>query len=336
MDLNRMSGGIGLVGAVLLLSGSGYQAASAQGNGSDVVLPGDVPIKGSSSRGWPGPAAGTTATTTTTTTTVTTTAAPADQTALMNRGEQLNQRLQALNIEPPLAARYGPSVVPGMTANSPTAYGGFSGMGALGVAYQNKTRFNNKNDGVAGAVISFGSPQTAGVDLALTANNLTNRSGQGGFGHRTSFSFKIHKPISNDLAVAFGADDAIARHRTFDQRSSYYGVVSKGLMLKPDPNAAFSRLDLSLGVGNGRFQTEPRVFAGKNGLGVFGSAAIQASNQVRPFVEWTGQDMNVGVSLVPIRSLPIVVTPAFLDVAHRNGHTTRFGISAAWLFGVGK
>ncbi len=310
-----------LAGAALLLMNSSHFSASAQGNASGVVLPGDVPIAGASTRGFPQPEVG----------------IPAPNAAIVQemiaRRTQLQQRLQGVDVpsSPPLME----AIVPGLTANTPVAYGGFKGLGAVGFAYQDRVRYANNNDAVAGLVMSFGSPQTVGVDLALNILDLSNNGGTGGggFGRRTSLSFKIHRPLNNNWAVAFGADDAIGINKTSDQRRSFYGVVTKQIDLKKDARQSFSRLHLSLGLGNGRFQSEQDVFAGDNGVGIFGSAALQASRYVRPFAEWTGQDLNLGVSLVPFKRLPLVITPTFVDVANRAGDGTRFTIGAAYRFG---
>ena len=46
-------------------------------------------------------------------------------------------------------------------------------------------------------------------------------------------------------------------------------------------------------------------------------------------VNWSGQDLNLGFSVVPLRAFPMVVVPAVLDGTGRAGDGARFGISAA-------
>ena len=311
-----------VVGAALLISADS-SPAKAQINsvfiapsGARIVLPGDVSIEGSSTRGQTRPAS----------TSASTTAQTQQESA--QRRADLEKRLNAINVGRP--ADFG-AVLPGITSNTPIAYGGFKGQGAVGIAYQDRTRFSNKSDGIAGVALSFGSPQTVGLDVVLTALDLSNKNG-GSFGSRSALSLKAHRPLNDTLAVALGVEDLIASNKTPDQRRSVYGVVTKQLNLKPSSNDAFSRLHLSLGVGNGRFQSENDVFAGRNGIGVFGSVAVQATPAIRPFAEWTGQDMNVGASIVPFKRIPLIITPALADITGSAGNRTRFTLSAGYRF----
>lgn len=310
------------VGSIVLSGGSCFFPAAA-----DVILPGDVPIAGASTRNWP--QSGTGPSSSNPGGPVNSQSSPAQQETL-TRGTQLQQRLEAIHIDS-TPSQFN-TTLPGITSNTPVAYGGFKRTGGIGIGYQDRTRYANTRDGVAGLVLSFGTPQTVGVDLIGNILDLTSGTGGGGFGDRTSLGFKIHRPINDTLAIAFGGEDVLIHHRTPDQFHSYFGVVTKQINLKADDRDAFSRLHLSLGVGNGRFQSEQDVFAGKHGLGIFGSAAVQATTAIRPFAEWTGQDLNLGVSFVPFKRVPIILTPALADVTHRAGNRTRFTLGAAYSF----
>jgi hypothetical protein len=46
--------------------------------------------------------------------------------------------------------------------------------------------------------------------------------------------------------------------------------------------------------------------------------------------DWTGQDLNLGVSLAPFPALPLVVTPALADLTGRAGDGARFTVGAGF------
>jgi len=53
---------------------------------------------------------------------------------------------------------------------------------------------------------------------------------------------------------------------------------------------------------------------------------------VHAIANWTGQDLSLGLSITPIPKLPIVITPALMDVTGRAGDGTRFSASAAIVY----
>jgi len=129
--------------------------------------------------------------------------------------------------------------------------------------------------------------------------------------------------LSNDLAIAVGVENAVTWGVT-DGGSSVYGVASKIFQLRQNPADPFSRLTVSLGVGGGRFRSEDDIEDGNGTVNVFGSAGLQVADRVSLIGEWTGQDLNLGVSFVPFRGLPLVITPAVADVTGNAGDGARF------------
>src|SRR5205085_8012062 len=55
-----------------------------------------------------------------------------------------------------------------------------------------------------------------------------------GFFHHSSFSFKIHRELPWNLAVAYGWEDAI-RTKGTDGGTSMYWVATAGIPLRQDP-----------------------------------------------------------------------------------------------------
>jgi hypothetical protein len=235
--------------------------------------------------------------------------------------QQLQQRLQTLQ-EVPLQQIY--LGAPGTSSNTPTAYGGRFGSVGVGLSYQERTRYTDKADGTAGLVVSFGDPQTVvGLDVGVSALDLSD------YGDRGSFNFKVHRALPGDLAVAVGLENALIWGFS-DADTSLYGVVSKRFRLSENSQDSFSRLSVSAGVGNGRFRTEDQVQKDEGSIGVFGSVAVQVIPPVSVFTEWTGQDLNIGASVLPFRNLPIVITPTLSDITGTAGDGTRFTVGVGY------
>jgi hypothetical protein len=149
----------------------------------------------------------------------------------------------------------------------------------------------------------------------------------------------LHRRIAEDLAVAIGwnqfADIYINAKVPFDYpKNSYYAVVTKVFKTREFINEPFSRVAVTAGIGSGQFlpfdTINQAVIRGENptGLNVFGSVGVRVFEPVSAIVEWTGQDLGVGLSIVPFKNLPFVITPAFRDI-------TGAGDGARFIMGAG-
>jgi hypothetical protein len=98
---------------------------------------------------------------------------------------------------------------------------------------------------------------------------------------------------------------------------------------------------VSAGAGNEGFRLANDIRTDNKTFGAFGSAALRFWDQVAVIVDWPGQDLDVGVSLVPIRSWGLVVTPAIVDVTGSAGRSAasprarpRFSLGVGWAFSL--
>jgi hypothetical protein len=221
---------------------------------------------------------------------------------------------------------------PGSSALSPTAFGASFGQAFVGAAFQGRTRFTNSSDGTIAAGFGLGDARkSAGLQVSVTVLNLLNNreGGDDSAFNRGSISLKLHRLISNDLAVAVGVENAIVWGFT-DAGTSGYGVASKIVRLKQNPAEPFSTLTLSLGLGGGRFRSEDDFQNGVDSINVFGSAAVRVTESVSAIADWAGQDLTLGVSIVPFRNLPLVITPAFTDITGSAGDGARFFLGVGY------
>lgn len=216
-----------------------------------------------------------------------------------------------------------PQTLPAITIFTPTGFGAAWGDFFMGAALVNRQRTYRSDrdaldnvDGAAAVGLGIGNPfRNVGVELSLLSFSTARR----GFFTRGSFNAKLHRIVQRNFSIAVGAISLLGWGEV-DQYISVYGVASKvwdqldGL---PFPIA------ITAGVGNGVFrmvETDPGFVADdhfefKGSVGVFGALALQFVDPVAVIGEWTGQDLNVGLSIVPFRSFPLTINPAVLDLA---------------------
>jgi len=223
---------------------------------------------------------------------------------------------------------------PGSSALSPTAFGASFGQAFVGAAFQDRTRFSNTSDGTIAAGFGLGDArQSAGLQVSVTVLNLfNNREGRDDSAfNRGAISLKLHRLLSNDLAVAIGVENALVWGFT-DAGTSGYGVVSKIIRLKQNPAEPFSSVTLSLGLGGGRFRSEDDFQNGAGSINVFGSVGLRVTESVSAIADWAGQDLTLGVSIVPFRNIPLVITPAFTDLTGSAGDGARLFLGVGYSY----
>ena len=245
-----------------------------------------------------------------------------------NVSPELQRLRQDFLIEEPktLSAKLAKFVVaPAASISTPIGFGANFGQIFGGFGFQSRTRFTNQADGGLALGVGLGEPQKiVGLDVTLAILSLFgDNAGRG------SFSFKIHRSLPEGFAVALGFENAINWGGT-DGSSSIYGVVSKFFQLTETTKEPFSQLTLSLGVGGGRFRSEGAIEDGVNSLGVFASAGLRIVEPVSAIVEWSGQDLNAGISLIPFPKVPLTVNLAGADLTGNAGDGARFVMSIGY------
>ncbi|MEM6253242.1 MAG: hypothetical protein AAF821_09990 [Cyanobacteria bacterium P01_D01_bin.156] len=222
----------------------------------------------------------------------------------------------------------GYSSSPSVTISNPSGFGADNRTAFIGVGYQERTRFANKDDG--GLVVGVGlgdARDNVGVQLSYTVASFGGSRDFGAGG----FNAKLHKRLAEDWSVALGWEGFITTADVVDFEDSIYGSVSHIIRTRDSITQPFSRVALTAGVGNGRFRTEDDVFDDRDSIGVFGSVAVRVDEPVSAIVEWTGQDLAVGLSITPFKDVPLVILPAVRDIAGA-GDGGRFVMGAGFSF----
>jgi hypothetical protein len=219
--------------------------------------------------------------------------------------------------------RYGP----GISILVPTAYGKSLGQLSVGIGFQHRTRLSDKADGAMGFNVGLGDPDKAvGLDVGLTFTDLSK------FGNRGVVSFKVHRRLPDQLAIAVGVNDAVDWGQSDVDGPSPYGVISKTFMLKKDTRQPLSRVYVTAGVGTGRYRTEDDIIADRQDPNPFGSVALRLLDPITIITEWSGQDLSVGFSLRPIPRVPLIITPAATDITGSAGTGVRFILGVGYTF----
>ena len=210
---------------------------------------------------------------------------------------------------------------PGSSVGSPSASGAGGGDYFFGTGYQERTRYTSRPDGGFGAGTGLGDPESS---VALEATISSFSSVRHGFLDIGGISFKLHhRDVQHLMLYAVGIEDAIKWGRT-DGGTSVYGIVGHIIPLRPNDNSAFGVLSTSIGIGTGRFRSEADIRNNRHTVGVFGGVGLRLLPAVAATADWTGQDLDAGVTLTPFPGRGIVGTVGVADLTRRAGDGPRF------------
>jgi hypothetical protein len=223
--------------------------------------------------------------------------------------------------------KYIPWTFPGINISSQPGFGADWGTAALGVGFQNRARFTQVADGALGAAVGMGDATNyIGVEADVSMFSFHDAS-------RGGLMFKVHRRLPYSMGVAVGVENAASWGGT-DAPRTYYGAFSKVFALTDYPSDWFSALTLTAGAGNGRFLSQNTLAQGKDGVNPFGSAALRIQEPVSLIVDWSGQDLNLGLSITPLRDWGLFINPSLADVTRNAGDGMRFvmGVGFGYVF----
>jgi hypothetical protein len=221
---------------------------------------------------------------------------------------------------------------PAVVISNPMGFGADRNTVFLGATFQEDVRGSEEADGAAVIGVGLGDAQrVVGAELSYTFASFGNNRdfGTGGF------NIKLHRQIGRDTSVAVGWDGFIITGDSrfdVDFEDSVYGVATHIVRLRPSLDSAFSRVALTAGLGTGRFQTIDDLRSGADDINPFGSVAVRVAQPISFITEWTGQDLALGFSIVPIRDFNWVITPAVRDIAGDDIDEARFVLGTGFSF----
>lgn len=217
--------------------------------------------------------------------------------------------------EAQITQQYRQWTMPGISTASPAAFGANWGQFFFGGGYQNRTRGTQVSDGSVSAGLGFGDSQKyVGLEAIVSLLDLS------GF-NRGSVNLKLHRNLPSGFAVGVGREGTLVWGLPTDS-ASWFGAVSKIFFLS-DETKWFSALTFTIGAGNGRFNVNNNI----NQIGFFGTAAVRVKEPVAIILDWTGQNLNAGLSITPIRTVGLFINPALVDLTSTTGNGVRFVLS---------
>jgi hypothetical protein len=219
---------------------------------------------------------------------------------------------------------------PGFTMANPYGFGAdgwnpYVGVGFTPISRASKVAGGDEGDGIMGIGIGLGNARKAvGLELNYTLASFGfNRDfGAGGF------SAKLHRTVATGWGVALGWNGFLNTGDENDFQDSVYLATTKIFSTKEKLNSPLSRIALTVGVGNGQFRTEESIEEDEETFNPFGSVAVRIARPISGVVEWTGQDLAVGTSISPFKTVPVTFNLGVRDLAGA-------GDGARFVIGVG-
>ena len=227
---------------------------------------------------------------------------------------ELNKSRQDLLIEPiVIETRTSRRVAPASSAGTPTGYGASSRQAYIGGGV--RFPFDGDRDRVDGS-LSFGFGEGDAINSLGVEFNFNITSVGGGnfndfdFGDSGTIGFKLHKYFGRGTAAAFGWSNPIRWGDSSANNATVYGVVTQAFPLISNQLP----LTISVGVGSGAFRSKGAILNRENSPNLFGSVGLQVTPEISLVSSWTGNRLNVGASVVPIKKFPLVINAIFTDV----------------------
>ena len=208
-----------------------------------------------------------------------------------------------------------PAAAPGIAFGSPVAFGADWGQVFGGIGGQ--TLPDGAQDSLDGsALLGFGVGDSSlvGVEVSATIISVKESIGQDG-----AFNGKIHRSLSNRAAIAVGVENTAGWGAASDMDGSIYAAYTQAVDLAPHSARAPMPLVFNVGVGNERF-----VDPGKDGVGLFASVSVHPHRQLSAIADYTGRDLNIAMSIVPVRTWPIVLTAGMINMTERLNQQSEF------------
>ncbi len=240
-------------------------------------------------------------------------------------------KLQKELLIDPIIIKRNLRVAPGSSSGTPTAYGANWRQAYIGGG----VFFPFEDGGTDGSLsLGFGlgdAVKSVGVEVNF---NVTSVGGGNDFDFADSgtVGFKVHKYFNDGTAVAVGWVDPISWGDSTNAKDTFYGVVTKSFELEPDNAKNNLPLTVSLGVGSGNFRSVGAINSGENSINIFGSLGLRVTPQFALTSSWTGNRLNLGGSLVPLKNTPVVFSTVLTDITDNVENASGFSFSAGYAF----
>ena len=239
--------------------------------------------------------------------------------------ESLEEMKQELKLDPlfTIAKR---TYSPALTFGIPSAFGANWGdffIGASGATAGN--RQPSEVDGSISTGFGIGDADKL-IGMTFTYNLGSIRD----FGSNGTFDLQGHRNIYRDgittVAIAAGWSAFGQYGNEGITPSTVWGTVTSYSLLQPDDPVNKLPLLLSLGVGGGYYRQDPAS------TGVFGGVGLQVAPQLGVGLQWSGVGLNLGLSFVPVPTIPLTIVATGADLTNNSPGGTVFVLSVNYGF----
>jgi len=202
-------------------------------------------------------------------------------------------------------------ITPALAFGVPSGFGADFGDAFIGLGYQHRTRTFTNQDGAVFLGFGLGDAERLlGLEVVITSNGTVRSCCYGGL------SAKVHRILPGDASLAVGIENGFNWGET-DALPSVYVAGTKMFLLRDDPGSFLGTVSLTAGAGNGRFKTRTDLLEDRQAINPFGSVGVRLMPQASAVTTWTGHDLNIGLSIVPLRNVPLFINPGVADLTTR-------------------
>jgi hypothetical protein len=241
--------------------------------------------------------------------------------------KSLAELKQQLKVDPMIVAAAGQRTYPpALTFGIPSAFGPSWGDFFIGLSGATAGKARDNVDGSISTGFGFGdSEKLIGLSLTYNMGSINNFGQTGTFD--LSGSRIVYKDETNQVAIASGWS-AFAQYNTSEPviPSSVWGTITSYSLLQPDDPVNKLPLLLSLGVGGGYYRQDPAS------TGVFGGIGLQVAPQLGVGLQWSGVGLNLGLSFVPVPTIPLTIVATGADLTDNSPGGTVFVLSVNYGF----
>lgn len=237
-----------------------------------------------------------------------------------------------------------PKAAPGIGIGVPVGFGAQGGQVYASIGGTTTKKTATLKDGLDGAAtvgMGFGdSNEFVALEVQANIISLTNNAPGSDFGEEGSVSVKLSRNIGRTSAISVGAEDVTTWGDSLSgTKASGYVAFTTFKALSDNLQNPLT-VSFTIGAGTQRFQ-DVKNNVRDSEAGLFGSLSLAVHRQVSLIAEHNGNYANAGISIVPMRNYPLVVTLSAVNVnevsAANGGNSTgdtEFGgsVGYSWNF----
>jgi hypothetical protein len=239
--------------------------------------------------------------------------------------ESLDSLKQELKIDP-IFTNAKRTYPPSLSFGIPSAFG--PGWGDFFISASGSTAGNRQPATVDGSISTgFGIGDInkfVGLGFTYNLGSISNFGSNGTFDMQGSRV--VYADAKTQVAVSAGWNAFGQYGNEGVTPSSVYGTVTSFTQLQPDDPINKLPLMLSVGVGGGVYRQDPAS------TGVFGGFGLQVAPQLGVGLQWSGVGLNLGLSFVPIPTIPLTIVATGVDLTDNSPGGTVFLLSLSYGF----